>query len=160
MRKSGFTLLELMVVVAIIAILAAVAVPAYTGYVDEAAHAEASAVLADIATKEESFFSSWNSYKAIGSLPMLDYRERAIQGDAHDTWKAAWKGLGYPSDAEGGYFGGPLYYRYHVRVVGNDYTVCARRRISAIDPALIEIGYLRRVNRRTIVYAESYADCE
>ena len=36
MKKSGFTLVELLIAVVIISILAAIAIPAYNGYVEEA----------------------------------------------------------------------------------------------------------------------------
>lgn len=53
MRKdSGFTLIELMIVVAIIAILAAIAIPAYQNYV---ARSQATAALADLAGAKSSF---------------------------------------------------------------------------------------------------------
>lgn len=44
-RDSGFTLIELMVVVAIIGVLAAVAIPAYSGYVARAQVTEATGLL-------------------------------------------------------------------------------------------------------------------
>lgn len=52
MRQSGFTLIELMVVVAIIAILAAIALPAYQSYV---ARSQSGSALADIAGGKTAF---------------------------------------------------------------------------------------------------------
>lgn len=48
--KSGFTLVELIVVIAILGILAAVAVPAYTGYIDKAREAADMQLLSSVAT--------------------------------------------------------------------------------------------------------------
>lgn len=53
-RQTGFTLIELMIVVAIIAILAAIALPAYQNYV---ARSQMTAALADIAGGRSAFES-------------------------------------------------------------------------------------------------------
>ncbi|MGQ0512367.1 MAG: type IV pilin protein [Betaproteobacteria bacterium] len=61
-RQSGFTLIELMVVVAIIAILAAVAMPAYTDYVRRGKIAEATSTLGELRLKAEKWFSDNRTY--------------------------------------------------------------------------------------------------
>lgn len=48
-KQSGFTLIELMIVVAVIGIIAAIAYPAYTDYVRKARRAEAKAELLELA---------------------------------------------------------------------------------------------------------------
>lgn len=53
-KQSGFTLIELMIVVAIIAILAAIAIPAYQNYV---ARSQLTAALADISGGKSAFES-------------------------------------------------------------------------------------------------------
>ncbi|XTZ62506.1 pilin [Aeromonas salmonicida subsp. pectinolytica] len=52
-KQSGFTLIELMIVVAIVAILAAIALPAYQNYVNKAKGAELSAAMGSIKTAME-----------------------------------------------------------------------------------------------------------
>jgi len=61
-QASGFTLIELMVVVAIIGILAAIAYPSYQQYVLRANRAEAQAVLTETAQFMERYFTTNGTY--------------------------------------------------------------------------------------------------
>lgn len=61
-RDSGFTLVELMVVVAIIGLLSAVAIPNFKKYQAKSKISEAKLQLSAIYTAEQSFFSDFNIY--------------------------------------------------------------------------------------------------
>ena len=63
-RLTGFTLIELMIVVVIIAILASIAVPAYTSSVRKSRRTEAKTALADLAAREERYFATQNVYSS------------------------------------------------------------------------------------------------
>ena len=62
LKQSGFTLVELMIVVAIIGILAAVAIPNYQKYQARARQTEARIGLASVYTAEKSFAVENSSY--------------------------------------------------------------------------------------------------
>lgn len=60
--QTGFTLLELMIVVAIIGIIASIALPAYTDYIKKGKAAEATATLADLRIKMEQCYQDTRDY--------------------------------------------------------------------------------------------------
>ena len=62
MKKRGFTLIELMIVVAIIGILAAIAIPDFLKFQAKARQSEAKTNLASIATAEISYFAEKNEW--------------------------------------------------------------------------------------------------
>jgi type IV pilus assembly protein PilE len=63
-RFSGFTLIELMIVVAVIGILSAIAYPAYTEYVKQAKRADGKAGLLNVQLAQEKYRASHTTYGA------------------------------------------------------------------------------------------------
>ncbi len=61
-KTSGFTLIELMIVVVIVAILAAIAYPSYTRYMRDARRADGQAGLLKIAAAQEKFMADCSWY--------------------------------------------------------------------------------------------------
>lgn len=71
MRRNGFSLIELMIVIAIVGILAAVALPAYENYMNRGKITDAVAELADYRIKMEQYFQDNRNYgTAGGSCPV------------------------------------------------------------------------------------------
>ena len=61
-KTSGFTLIELMIVVAIIGLLFGIAIPAYQGHMLKAHRADAQGILLDMAARQERFITQNNTY--------------------------------------------------------------------------------------------------
>jgi len=61
-KQSGFTLIELMIVVAIIGILAAIAIPNFLKFQCKSKQSEAKTNLSGLFTAEKTFFGEYNTY--------------------------------------------------------------------------------------------------
>jgi prepilin-type N-terminal cleavage/methylation domain-containing protein len=111
LRKKGFTLVELLIVVAIIAILAAIAVPMYGKYIRKARTSEAITNLGAISLYEETFFSENDRYQTAGPSPATVPKSSNPGGRLpFDTSVSGWIQLGraIPNDSK-------VYFQYEVR---------------------------------------------
>jgi len=63
-RRSGFTLIEVMIVVAIIGILSAIAYPSYLQYLQRVNRSQAEQLMMEISTKQVQYFLDARAYTA------------------------------------------------------------------------------------------------
>lgn len=73
-KQTGFTLIELMIVVVVIAILAAIAIPSYTGYITRAKRAEVKALMSAVVQEQEKYFVANLQYTGVLGASGLDYK--------------------------------------------------------------------------------------
>jgi type IV pilus assembly protein PilE len=66
-RRHGFTLIELLIAMVIASILAAIAIPSYSSYIRKSRRTEAKSALLNLASLEERFFSTNNTYSSTPS---------------------------------------------------------------------------------------------
>jgi type IV pilus assembly protein PilE len=71
--KTGFTLIELMIVVVIVGILAAIAIPAYDNYITRSRRSDAFTALETVRAAQEMYRAEWGFYAGgLGSLAGCD----------------------------------------------------------------------------------------
>ena len=66
-RGSGFTLIEMLIVLAIVGVLAAVAYPTYAGYITKTRRIEGQIALLEAVQQQESYYTRNNTYIAFSS---------------------------------------------------------------------------------------------
>lgn len=104
-KQSGFTLIELMIVVVIIGILAAIAIPQFLKYQLKSKTTEATRNLGGLKVNQDAFVSKWNFFVSASATPT---------GRTPDPAKASWvlaaPGMGF--DLLGFAPSGQVYYVY------------------------------------------------
>jgi type IV pilus assembly protein PilA len=109
---SGFTLIELMIVVAVIGILAAVAIPNYTRFQLRSKSSEGKVNLAAIRGAEEGYFAEFGSY--VSGSPSPNAWSAGITASQKRSWVDAggFDTLGWAPE-------GDVYYQYAVATTGS-----------------------------------------
>jgi prepilin-type N-terminal cleavage/methylation domain-containing protein len=87
-NRSGFTMVELMVVVLIVGILAAVAVPLMSGRIDASKWSEAKAAMGTIASGLRSYAAEKGSFTSAPTLTQIGISNNDLDGTyfSHDAY--------------------------------------------------------------------------
>jgi type IV pilus assembly protein PilE len=87
-ESSGFSLIELMITVVIVSILASIAIPSYQRYVLKSHRTDAKTALFNLASMEERYFSTSNSYSTLPAdlgYGAAGFPFDTLNGDYHIT---------------------------------------------------------------------------
>jgi prepilin-type N-terminal cleavage/methylation domain-containing protein len=96
-RKSGFTLIELMVTIVIIGILAAIAIPAYKDYIVKAKMAEAYNLIDNLTKLEITFYTNNSEFYSTMSGGSPYQNPLQLDTPRIVTSDPVWDVLGYPA---------------------------------------------------------------
>ena len=66
-QPTGFTLIELMIVVVIVGVLAAIAIPSFTAYIHRSRMAEATTFLGEIKQRQEAYRAEFGQYADVSA---------------------------------------------------------------------------------------------
>ncbi len=128
-RNSGFSLVELMIVIVIIGVLAAVAVPIYSNNVMKAKMSEADAALGSIRTQLRVYYGENGDYPVAGS------------GSAVVAVATTWNDIN-EGELTGKYFNDASY-TYYGYAAGDSFQItCAKGDIMEEDRVLDQSGNL------------------
>jgi type IV pilus assembly protein PilA len=135
LKKRGFTLIELMIVVAIIGILAAIAIPNFVRFQLRSKSSEGKTNLAGIRTAEESYFAEYGNYIAAAVSPATLAAPSSSKQAFMDTGA-----LGANFNTVGWAPEGQVYFRYETVVgMASDYAAAAE---ADIDADLVVQGWI------------------
>ena len=119
-RKGGFTLIELMIVVAIIGILAAIAIPNFLRFQLKAKSSEGKTNLAAIRTAEQSYYSEFGFYVSAEPSPSEPGFNQKVGFVSGDPAGEGFEQLGWSPE-------GTIFFNYGVSTPanGDSYTASA-----------------------------------
>src|SRR5690606_37030596 len=99
MRRKGFTLIELIVVMAIIGVLVMLAMPKYLNYTKEADITRIKTNLKELETASEKYYMAYNEWPKISSEPLTKEEIESYSDEIYNLY-----GLELNLEEEGKYY--------------------------------------------------------